>query len=318
MKKIIFLKITIILSVSSSAHAIDCKKSLNLSERTICKSEKLQTLDESLNLDYKNALKGKEKFKNETEDIKSTQKQWIKNRNSACLDNIACLEKFYTERILQLRSDPKKNAIQEEINYRTISKTSKTPVDTNLSHPEFYGTNKKSVELLNKIVKNIWLDDNGCELPEKDSKSGGEYTRGLSVEKFTKNILILNDSADYSSPSAAHPDNYNINYIFEVTSGERINLWEKITDNNKNKLLELILKNGLKEHGSDKDCVEEYQTRLKNSIHLSIDVERKKITLEPSFMHALRACEESITIPLEEFKKYFKDNEKMLLILNDI
>ena len=71
--------------------SFNCDKASTIIEKTICSSSELAKLDNSVALAYKNALS------NGTHtDLKTTQKKWIKSRNSCQTEK--CIEKAYVER----------------------------------------------------------------------------------------------------------------------------------------------------------------------------------------------------------------------------
>lgn len=79
--------------------SFDCGKASSFVEKAICSNSELSALDDSLSSAYSNALSDPDS----SDEIKSSQRNWIKNRNS-CQDN-ACLKKVYSKRINELTTE---------------------------------------------------------------------------------------------------------------------------------------------------------------------------------------------------------------------
>ncbi len=84
---------------SSYRASFPCQNASNKSERAICSSEILSSLDLKLSVTYKAYLeKG---GKTAAQKTKTEQKSWVETRNS-CKDDLSCLQKSYEGRILAL------------------------------------------------------------------------------------------------------------------------------------------------------------------------------------------------------------------------
>jgi uncharacterized protein len=80
--------------------SFDCGKASSFVENAICSNSELSALDDSLSSAYSKALSDTDS----SDEIKSSQRSWMKNRNS-CQDN-ACLKKAYSKRINELATEP--------------------------------------------------------------------------------------------------------------------------------------------------------------------------------------------------------------------
>jgi uncharacterized protein len=97
MKKIIWIAFGwLALLMAAQATSFDCGKASSKIEKLICGDEKLSKLDEELNLAYKAALQDK----NQSENIRLVQKQWLKERNGC--KELDCLKTAYEARIRDL------------------------------------------------------------------------------------------------------------------------------------------------------------------------------------------------------------------------
>lgn len=83
--------------------SFDCSKASSFVENAICSNSELSALDDSLSSAYSKALKDADPG----DEIKSSQRNWMKNRNS-CQDN-ACLKKAYSQRINELTTELSSN-----------------------------------------------------------------------------------------------------------------------------------------------------------------------------------------------------------------
>lgn len=83
--------------------SFDCAKAGNFAENAICNDPVLGELDGALSQNYKNML-GADIGDGATEDLRSTQKEWIKKRNS-CADH-ACLINTYRARLDEICDYP--------------------------------------------------------------------------------------------------------------------------------------------------------------------------------------------------------------------
>jgi uncharacterized protein len=80
--------------------SFDCGKASSFVENAICSNAELSALDDSLSSAYSKALSDPDS----SDEIKISQRNWMKNRNS-CQDD-ACLKKVYSQRINELTTEP--------------------------------------------------------------------------------------------------------------------------------------------------------------------------------------------------------------------
>ena len=99
MKNLIFIfAIFFVISTENQAAGFDCKKASTLVENAICSDSELSDLDESMTAAYRDALANSDS----SENIKSSQRNWLKKRNT-CKD-ATCLKNSYTQRINALNN----------------------------------------------------------------------------------------------------------------------------------------------------------------------------------------------------------------------
>lgn len=208
------------------------------------------------------------------------------------------------------------------VSYHMITKNSKDPIDLSLRHVEFIGTNTTVINNLNRAVKDIWADDEGCDLDNNSDQNDsptpeGEYHRSLEVKKITSKAVMLQDTANYSCPGAAHPDSYSWSYIIAVPSGELIDLWERLTKDQRDNIRSFISTSALKTL-QDSGCRVEYQLEALKQYSIKISVDADKVSLEPEFPHVIQACVDSFSMPLSEFEKYFEGDKEALAALRSL
>ncbi len=95
--KLVLLATILLLPLqSASAASFDCSKAKSWSEKTICNTKQLSSLDDLLAVSYKKALTAA----SETTALKASQKEWLAERDT-CTD-VDCLKETYTSRIAEL------------------------------------------------------------------------------------------------------------------------------------------------------------------------------------------------------------------------
>lgn len=102
MKRSIILILLVSASISQAA-SFDCSKASTFVEKTICADTLLGKLDEALSDNYKMML-GSDIGKGAEQDLKATQKKWLKERNK-CKDN-NCLIEAYRKRVDEICEYP--------------------------------------------------------------------------------------------------------------------------------------------------------------------------------------------------------------------
>jgi uncharacterized protein len=102
MKRTIILILLVSASISQAA-SFDCSKASTFVEKTICGDTMLGKLDEALSDNYKMML-GSDIGEGAEQDLKATQKKWLKERNK-CKDN-NCLIEAYRNRVDEICEYP--------------------------------------------------------------------------------------------------------------------------------------------------------------------------------------------------------------------
>lgn len=81
------------------------------------------------------------------------------------------------------------------------------------------------------------------------------------------------------------------------------------------RLRTLVSENGLRAR-TDAECAELYRLdQLPRT--LTVTLGKKAVVIEPSFGHAMRACVESVAVPLAEFRRDFATDGLLRQVLAD-
>ena len=91
--------ITLLFTSTSYAAGFDCTKAKTDSQKTICNTTSLSSLDELLALSFNKALSSSA----DSKALKTAQQSWLKSRD-ACVSDLSCLTKSYTSRLSELIS----------------------------------------------------------------------------------------------------------------------------------------------------------------------------------------------------------------------
>jgi uncharacterized protein len=83
-----------VLVLPAFAASFDCAKAAMPTEKAICKSEDLSKMDEQMALLFKRQLAASAD-KNWQQYLKTEQKNWLKDRNAQCKQDVACLKRDY-------------------------------------------------------------------------------------------------------------------------------------------------------------------------------------------------------------------------------
>lgn len=218
-----------------------------------------------------------------------------------------------------LYADTSTPSAVDGISYRIIEKSAEKPVKLSLKHIEFFGTNKSAIEHLNHTVKKIWRDEEGCTVSAYTRTSDLDESgleRMLTVKMLNGKVAILAEEVHDSCPGSAHPENYTRDHIIDVSSGDEVDFFKRLPLASQKKILKSISTMGFKARQGEKDCQEEYLLKNLTQNEIRFSIENGQASLTPSFRHATQACEEALTISIEEFKKHFKGDTKTLEILN--
>ncbi|EDN68526.1 conserved hypothetical protein, secreted [Beggiatoa sp. PS] len=101
----------LIISPPIAAASFNCSKAHTVIKKTICSNTQLNKADEQLGKIYKQLRNSLPKWKFDT--IKKEQRQWLKQRNFNCSDgNVYCLQSMNELRIIELRAEIERRAIQ--------------------------------------------------------------------------------------------------------------------------------------------------------------------------------------------------------------
>lgn len=84
-------------SVSSQAASFDCQKASTFVEKAVCQDPVLSALDEKLSSAFDFAMSNSSNPKA----LKKQEMNWLKTKRNVCQNN-ACLEKVYSQRIVEL------------------------------------------------------------------------------------------------------------------------------------------------------------------------------------------------------------------------
>lgn len=92
-------------SFSSQAASFDCQKASTFVEKAVCQDPVLSALDEKLSSAFDFAMSNSSNPKA----LKKQEMNWLKTKRNVCQDN-ACLEKVYSQRIVELSHTGSSNA----------------------------------------------------------------------------------------------------------------------------------------------------------------------------------------------------------------
>lgn len=87
-------------SVVSQEASADCNRAISEVEQIICQSNEVRQLDKDLGVLYK--IKMKSLSKKQKDELKKSQKLWLKNKRNKCL-NEKCLIKSYKSRLNEIK-----------------------------------------------------------------------------------------------------------------------------------------------------------------------------------------------------------------------
>jgi uncharacterized protein len=93
----------------SRPHWCESQESMNMAERTICRTKSLWGLDDQLNLIYQSALKS---VGGERARLVKTQEDWVRVTRNGCNEDDTCLADVYERRIAILRSIDNRGSIE--------------------------------------------------------------------------------------------------------------------------------------------------------------------------------------------------------------
>lgn len=217
------------LTVTGSAQVLDCNSKI-VSEKVICETFSLKTLEKDVHKQYNSQLKN---IKINAEDLKTDQARWLEFRNSNMhcgngqflLDlpksrQISCLKDLYERRLQELTQAEVQyvDKVQEENDsYLIRIKKSKYPSRYDFKYPEF--KNFVGAKVINK-----WLEP---EFP--DAKK--ERTFIAEVLSLRNGIVSIDIAKSLSAVTMAHPSAPSIeNRIYDLTKGTKLQLTEKDLD----------------------------------------------------------------------------------------
>ncbi len=301
---------------ASTALAFDCKKASTIAEKSICQSPEALKQDQELNQVFSAALKNLTAKPDEAANLKEQQKFWLQQRDQACQKNAKCFVDAYKYRISSLQSPGTK--ITTGLSYRKVKflipgAKADTPAKIDFEFPEFFGSEAGKVQKINRSVQKIWGKDNRC--PE-----GGDISRSLDVAIATLDVTVLKEHVDAFCEGNAHPANFSQSHTIKNTTGEKLDFWQGLKSEPKNKLLKSVSEFGknMRNDPNDTDCAEEYD--LEKIRHASLDVsfEKGKALITPQFSHARKACEETMEMPINEFAKFYQGQNDLVSAIESL
>ncbi len=347
----------------------DCQKAQTSTEKAICASKELVRLDSDLNKIYSeiissSKLKNRKKARPELDiknksnldspagdrdettintkidEIKKTQKQWLKTYPKKCQADTTCITLEIQNRISVLKEVKLDNSSQSKIipsNQKSIHPSiqsgieiekvlikKKKPIDLDLEYPTFSGSNSSTVSILNKWVKAIWADDKGCAGdPEStkdqvvDNENLWNYQRSLSLVSLNENFAIFDHVSDYTCPGAAHPDNFKEQLVLELKTGKTFDIWERISETTRNILIDKISKFGKKTRAND-ECLAQYSLENLKGQKLKFSFNSTALLVEADFPHASQACVETMTILKSDATTLFAKESAVSTMLKNL
>lgn len=152
---------------TSYAAGFDCSKAKSSTEKTICSTTSLSSLDEILVLSFNKASAGN----SDPKALKTAQQGWLKTRE-ACASNIDCITKTYTARISELVNLVAKNQKKTIATNPSPTKPASMPQSTSTQTESKPVTKPTGITLTGTIL-DYECGDN-CYLTIKDEQ-GAEH-----------------------------------------------------------------------------------------------------------------------------------------------
>ena len=322
-----FIISTFILLPGTFAWSFDCQKATTPTEKAICSSPKLVSLDTELNKAYSETLARINQDPSAAKNFKSMQKDWLKKRAETCKSDVQCLTSSYQAQVEKIKTfsapatsasvnSPSSSAEVGGIAYKPVIKKAETPDELNLEYPVFSGSNKAAVDRLNKWVKSVWGTDNQCD--PHDKSEVGEFTHTIVVQTLTPAIVIMKETSGGFCPGNAHPNMSQADFVVEIASGKTVDFWKKLTPASRKKLLKQISEQGKKDSSDDPGCSGIYDMAEIEDSTINIAFEKEKAIITPSFPHAVQGCERPWSLPIAEFSKFYAGQNDVLEILKGI
>lgn len=333
MRQIVWVALSLLVSVSAHAASFDCAKVATKMEKLICGDQQLSKSDEELAAAYSKALK-------EAADpaaIKKQQREWLADVRKRC-DDVDCLKRVYGGRIIsvamfrtkqdQSRIDAQKimtGEIQklDGISYRTIS-----ALDGHVTSIELLGEGDKYA-FINKKLRNGLRDAIGgffaCQasLDEMTSENGlakedSQYSQWIRIVSFNGRWITLSDSVN-STCGGPHPITDGTIYTLDTSNGEKLDLLKWLKSEKKNdyfyspseKLNGLILRQAIyqsnKNHPGDHEC-QDLLVSYDDGYKLALG--KTGIVFSTYFSHSAAACDEDVEIPYAKLQPFFTKEGK--------
>jgi len=284
---------------SVSGVAIDCKKKLSVSEKTICQSGTLRKYDQIFNDLFNKAKRASGPL--EQVALVDAARQWQQGRDKCALDE-KCLSRAYLYPTFLLQR-PEKISKTGDVVYEIRR------IDLGLSTLNIIKSpNKKAHDRINKDIRQH-IESFVCDEREKSHV----WAEIRSADAIGKN-LVVEIVYDLSCYRSAYPVSGTSRRVYELSEGSHIELSESV-----HKILATIFFNHYeralrKEMGgpsykdsfrnSDLECLGVIKTT--DFVEWGLDV--KGLYLSPSLPKVVQACGTSYIISWIELRKYL--NEK--------
>ena len=309
---------SLLIAASSHAQSFSCEKAKSPTEKAICGSDELKTLDLKLNELYKASLKSDSDPNKDVSKLKSDQVAWIK-KTAMCQSDKICIQKAYWGRIAALSSAgalnsqssaPSKNTNSLEFTYKKFHcKKGNSEVD--FSYPVFSGADKQRASSSNDFVETTFTPrDKACDASEEDQSQTSDH---VAVLKITSRVVVLKNDYSYM---AAYPSEGTNTYLvvgsknFDVGNGMTSKSFAAILTKIKAKFKKPKKAAKNSESDDEESCYDTYENVSEDTDHF-FDFKDGKFILSVQLAHAMQACDSDIAIPKDEFLRSYVEHGEM-------
>lgn len=284
--------------------AIDCAKAATPVERAICGSEELLRLDRELNEAFK-ALRDRTP-EGDRDALRSAQRRWLEGRDQRCGGAAICLAEALRARVAELRAPQEGNtgagspsaggAVRVEVVNRRESKNGKIAFE--VSYPRLVGLpDREAAERVNRAI------EHEATTPSCEPGTLSDWSWEGTVTHLDARFLALRVAVSSYCTGAAYPNEFFAGMVFDLTTGRSIDLAAILRrdDASRARLAELLARH--LPSGLDEECRQPWEEFVAApGDQFSYWLDHGGLVIEPSFIHALAACTDEITLSTSELR----------------
>lgn len=247
MPKSILLAILFVIGAGSSALAFDCNQASTPTEIAICSNDQLLSADKTM---AKAFFKLKAMLdKNNAKALLTSQRNWLKMRDSMCDAQVDCLIEQ-----TQLWTKSLRDGDAGITTMLKFQEGDKNHYRVTVRTPKYFNPSESGQFAFNRLMKGLFADAPFDEVTEDQQIGNWEWEQDVEITWRSKALISAN-IATYEYAGGAHPNSWRSSLNIDMKTGVQLTARDLFTDAGVRRLTQLctdqIVKEKSERHSED-------------------------------------------------------------------